>query len=78
MVVIYILHFVSIHITRAICIEETNSLEQILCSNIFLKRLSFFHKFALKAHYTLIINKMLVAFAFRPLAVFVHALLYKK
>ena len=39
---VYILHFVSIHITRAICIEETNSLGKILSSNMFLKRLSFF------------------------------------
>ena len=45
--------------------EETNSLAQILCTCKHEKRI------------TLIMNKMLVAFAFRPLAVFIHAVLHK-
>ena len=49
--------FFSKHFTRAIFIEETNSLAQILCTCKHGKRI------------TLIMNKMLVAFAFRPLAV---------
>ena len=65
MVAVYILHVVCKHFTRAICIEETKQFSTDIV-----------HKFALKAHYTLIMNKMLVAFAFRPLAVFVHAFLY--
>ena len=44
------------HLTRAIFVEET-SLAQILCTCKHEKRI------------TLIMNKMLVAFAFRPLAV---------
>ena len=58
MVVVYILHYFSKHFTRAMFIEETNSLAQILCTCKHEKRI------------TLIMNKMLVAFAFRPLAVF--------
>ena len=57
MVVVCILHYYSKHFTRAIFIEETNSLAQILCTCKHEKRI------------TLIMNKMLVAFAFRPLAV---------
>ena len=57
MVVVYILHFFSKHFARAIFIEETNSLAQILCTCKHEKRI------------TLTMNKMLVAFAFRPLAV---------
>ena len=56
-VVVYILHYFSKHFTRAIFIEETNSLAQILCTCKHEKPI------------TLIVNKMLVAFAFRPLAV---------
>ena len=44
---------------------KTNSLAQILCTCKHEKRI------------TLIMNKMLVAFAFRPLAVFIHAFLHK-
>ena len=62
---IYILHYFSKHLTRAIFIEETNSLAQILCTCKHEKRI------------TLIMNKMLVAFSFRPLAVFIHAFLHK-
>ena len=58
MVVVYILHYFSKHFTRVIFIEETNSLAHILCTCKHEKRI------------TLIMNKMLVAFAFRPLAVF--------
>ena len=50
---------------RAIFVEETNSLAQILCTCKHEKRI------------TLIMNKMLAAFAFRPLAVFIHAFLHK-
>ena len=57
MVVVNILHYFSKHFTRAIFVEETNSLAQILCTCKHEK------------HITLIINKMLVAFTFRPLAV---------
>ena len=57
--------FVCKHFTRAIFIEETNSLAQILCTCRHEKGI------------TLIMNKMLVAFAFRPLAVFIHAFLHK-
>ena len=57
--------FFSKHFTRAIFVEETNSLAQILCTCKHEKRI------------TLIMNKMLVAFAFRPLAVFIHAFLHK-
>ena len=60
-----ILHYFSKHFTRAMFIEETNSLAQILCTCKHEKRI------------TLIMNKMLVAFAFRPLAVFIHAFLHK-
>ena len=63
MVVVYILHYFSKHFTKAIFIEETNSLAQILCTCKHEKSI------------TLIMNKMLVAFAFRPLAVFIHAFL---
>ena len=59
MVVVYILHYFSKHFTRAIFVEETNSLAQILCTCKHEKRI------------TLIMNKTLVAFAFRPLAVFI-------
>ena len=59
MVVVYILHYFSTHFTRAIFVEETNSLAQILCTCKHKKRI------------TLIMNKMLVSFAFRPLAVFI-------
>ena len=59
MVVVYILHYFSKHFTRAIFVEETNSLAQIMCTCKHEKRI------------TLIMNKMLVAFAFRPLAVFI-------
>ena len=52
--------------TRAIFVEETNSLAQILCTCKHEKRI------------TLIMNKMLVALAFRPLAVFIHAFLHKE
>ena len=45
--------------------EETNSLAQIVCTCRHEKRI------------TLIMNKMLVAFTFRPLAVFIHAFLHK-
>ena len=65
MVVVYILHYFSKHFTRAIFIEETNGLAQILCTCQHEKCI------------TLIINEMLVAFAFRPLAVFIHAFLDK-
>ena len=58
MVVVYILHYFSKHFTGVIFIEETNSLAHILCTCKHEKRI------------TLIMNKMLVAFAFRPLAVF--------
>ena len=51
-----VLHYYSKHFTRAIFIEETNSLAQILCTCKHEK------------HITLIMNKLLVAFAFRPLA----------
>ena len=58
MVVVKKLHFFFCkHFTRAMFIEETNSLAQILCTCKHEKRI------------TLIMNKMLVAFAFRPLAV---------
>ena len=57
MVVVYILHYFTKHFTRAIFVEETNSLAQILCTCKHEHRI------------TLIMNKMLVAFAFRPLAV---------
>ena len=57
MVVVYILHYFSKHFMRAIFIEETNSLAQILCTCKHEERI------------TLIMNKMLVAFAFRPLVV---------
>ena len=57
MVVVYILHLFSKHFTRAIFVEEANSLAQILCTCKHEKRI------------TLIMNKMIVAFAFRPLAV---------
>ena len=60
MVVVYILHYFNKHFTRAIFVEETNSLAQILCTCKHEKRI------------TLIMNKMLVASAFRPLAVFIH------
>ena len=59
MVVVYILHYFSKHFTRAIFVEETNSLAQILCTCKHEKRI------------TLIMNKTLVAFAFRSLAVFI-------
>ena len=62
---IYILHYFSKHSTRAIFIVEINSLAQILCTCKHEKRI------------TLILNKMLVAFTFRPLAVFIHAFLHK-
>ena len=65
MVVVYILHYFSKYFTRAIFVEETNSLAQILCTCKHEKRI------------TLIMNKMLVAFAFWPLAVFIHAFLHK-
>ena len=65
MVVVYILHYFSKHFTRVIFVEETNSSAQILCTCKHEKRI------------TLIMNKMLVAFAFRPLAVFIHAFLHK-
>ena len=65
MVVVYILHYFSKHFTRAIFVEETHSLAQILYTRKHEKRI------------TLIMNKVLVAFAFRPLAVFVHAFLHK-
>ena len=57
MVVVYILHYFSKHFTRAIFVEETHSFAQILCTCKHEKRI------------TLIMNKMLVGFAFRPLAV---------
>ena len=62
---IYILHYFSKHFTRAIFVAETNSLAQIMCICKHEKR------------FTLIMNKMLVTFAFRPLAVFIHAFLHK-
>ena len=65
MVVVYILHYFSKHFTRAIFIEETNSLAQILCTCKHEKRI------------TLIMDKMLVTLAFRLLAVFIHAFLHK-
>ena len=59
MVVVYILHYFSKHFAGVIFIEETNSLAHIsMCTCKHEKRI------------TLIMNKMLVAFAFRPLAVF--------
>ena len=61
MVVVYILHYFSKHFTSAIFIEETNGLAQILCTCKHEKPI------------TLIMNKMLVEFAFRPLAVFIHS-----
>ena len=61
MVVVYILHYFSKHFTRAIFIEEINRLAQILCTCKHEKPI------------TLIMNKMLVAFALRPLAVFIHS-----
>ena len=64
-VVVYILHYFSKHFKRAIFIKETNSLAQILCTCKHEKRI------------TLITNKMFVLFAFRPLAVFIHAFLHK-
>ena len=57
MVVVHILHYFSKYFTRAIFVEETNSIAQILCTCKHEKRI------------TLIMNKMLLAFAFRPLAV---------
>ena len=65
MVVVYILHYLSKQFTRAIFVEETNSLAPILFTCKHEKRI------------TLIINKMLVAFAFRPLAVFIYDFLHK-
>ena len=65
MVVVYILHYFSKHFTRAIFIEETNSLAHILCTCKHGKRI------------TIIMNKMLVAFVFRSLADFIHAFLHK-
>ena len=62
---VYILHYFSKHYMRAIFIEETNSLAQILCPCKHEKRI------------TLIMNKLLVVFVFRPLAVFIHAFLHK-
>ena len=53
------------HFMRAIFIEEANSLAHILCTCKHEKRI------------TLTMNKMLVAFAFRPLVVFIHAFLHK-
>ena len=64
MVVVYILHYFSKHFMRAIFNEETNSLAHILCTCKHEK------------HITFIMNKKLVAFAFRPLAVFIHAFLH--
>ena len=61
MVVVYILHYFSKHFMRAISIEETNSLAQLLCTCKHKERI------------TLIMNTIFVAFAFRPLAVFIHA-----
>ena len=58
---LYILHYFSKHFTRAISIDETKSLAQILCTCKH------------KKHITLIMNKLLVAFAFRPLAVFIQS-----
>ena len=58
LVVVYILHYLSKHFTRAIFVEEKNSLAQILCTCNHEKRITFN------------MNKMLVAFAFRPFAVF--------
>ena len=49
MVAVYILHYFSKHFTKAIFIEEINSLAQILCTCKHGKRI------------TLIMNKMLVA-----------------
>ena len=60
---IYCIFFIK-HSTRVIFIEETNSLAHILCTCKHEKRI------------TLIMNKMLVAFAFRPLAVYIHAFLH--
>ena len=65
MVVVYIPHNFSKHFTRAILIEETNSLAHILCTCKYEKRI------------TLIMNIIFVAFAFRPLGVFIHAFLHK-
>ena len=65
MVAAYILYFVCKYFIRAICIEETNSLAYIVHKS---------SKFALKVHYTLIMNKMIVAFSFRPLTIFGYTL----
>ena len=62
---VYILHYFSKHFTRAIFVEETNSLAQILCTCKQENRI------------ILIMNEMHVAFAFRPLAVLIHAFLHK-
>ena len=62
---LYIYCIILANTTRAIFAEESNSLAQILCTCKHEKRI------------TLIMNKMLVAFAFRPLAVFIHAFLHK-
>ena len=51
MVAVYILHSVCKHFTIVMCIEEKHISTDIM------------HKFALKSHYTLFKNKMLVAFA---------------
>ena len=61
MVAAYILHFVCKYFTRAICIEETNNLHKN-------------DKFTLKVHYTIIMNKMLVALAFRQLTIVLYTL----
>ena len=58
---LYILHYFNKLFKRAIFIEETNSLAQILCTCKHEKRI------------TLIMNKLLVAFVFRPLAVFIQS-----
>ena len=65
MVAAYILYFLFKYFIRAICIEETNSLAQILCTKIV-----GLHKKCI----TLNMNKMLVAFTFRPLPIVLYTI----
>ena len=58
----YILHFVYKYFTRAIFIEEKKT---VVHKN---------SQFPLKVHYTLIKNKMLVAFAFRSSTILLYTL----
>ena len=70
MVVVYILHYFSKHFTRAIFIEETNSLAHLLCTCKHGKRITLIMN-------KMFVDKMFVAFAFRSLADFIHAFLHQ-